>query len=234
MFSSYPTYSHVDAKRVPLDHKLLTLFTQLGLDPRGYKGVYIEAGANNGLMQSNTALLEKSFGWTGVLVEPSPKGIEECRRNRATSNVFVHSALISFDTAAQHVTSIEGDFASGDCMSSIGGRRTRNPHLITVPARTLQSILDEHDIASVDLLSLDTEGYEMDVLKGIDFEAPSAPKVCLIELYTKDVEAVCAMLSEWYECRGNFSNYNHNDNPGWDGTHNDYLFVQKSLTTGKK
>ena len=23
----------------------------------------------------------------------------------------------------------------------------------------------------------------------------------------------------------NFSNYNKQDNPGWDGTHNDYLFM---------
>ena len=28
-----------------------------------------------------------------------------------------------------------------------------------------------------------------------------------------------------YKLHSNFSNYNVIDNPGWDGTHNDYLFI---------
>ena len=36
-------------------------------------GFYIEAGANDGLNQSNTVFFERHRGWTGLLVEPLPR-----------------------------------------------------------------------------------------------------------------------------------------------------------------
>ena len=33
-------------------------------------GFYIEIGANNGIDQSNTKMLEVYYGWRGVLIEP--------------------------------------------------------------------------------------------------------------------------------------------------------------------
>src|SRR3954452_5124823 len=38
-----------------------------------HPGFFIEAGAHDGLTQSNTALLEFCFGWKGLLVEPIPE-----------------------------------------------------------------------------------------------------------------------------------------------------------------
>ena len=42
------------------------------LDLFGFKkkGVFIEAGACDGILNSNTFLLEKNYEWTGLLVEP--------------------------------------------------------------------------------------------------------------------------------------------------------------------
>ena len=45
-------------------------------------GVFVEAGANDGVSQSNTLLLERSHGWSGLLIEPVPSFAERCRRNR--------------------------------------------------------------------------------------------------------------------------------------------------------
>ena len=42
-------------------------------------GIFVEAGAHDGLTQSNTAMLEFSFGWTGLLVEPIPELAARCR-----------------------------------------------------------------------------------------------------------------------------------------------------------
>jgi len=41
---------------------------------------------------------------------------------------------------------------------------------LRVPAITLNTILNKHKLIKVDLLSLDVEGYEVEVLKGIDFD----------------------------------------------------------------
>jgi hypothetical protein len=64
----------------------------------------------------------------------------------------------------------------------------------------------------------------MEVLKGLNFDKYS-PKYMLVEIYNKDMDAICNLLKEKeYELVSNFTNYNPSDNPGWDGTHNDYLF----------
>ena len=46
------------------------------LDPQ-QAGYFVELGANDGLMQSNTWFLEKRFGWRGVLIEPQPAAFDE-------------------------------------------------------------------------------------------------------------------------------------------------------------
>jgi hypothetical protein len=48
----------------------------------------------------------------------------------------------------------------------------------------------------------------------------------IIEIYTKDYDAICNYLEEnKYKLIECISNYNRMDSPNWDGTHNDYVFV---------
>ena len=74
-------------------------------------------------------------------------------------------------------------------------------------------------------LSLDVEGYEFDVLKGIDF-TKTRIKYMLIEIYEKDKGAIFTFLKNLgYDCVENVTDFNLQNNPNWDGTHNDYFFV---------
>jgi len=45
---------------------------------------------------------------------------------------------------------------------------TYSGNIVTVPARTLQSILDENNITIVDHMFLDTQGAEKSVIDGVD------------------------------------------------------------------
>jgi hypothetical protein len=54
-------------------------------------------------------------------------------------------------------------------------------HEFSVPARTLSSLLDEVGAPEVDLLSLDVEGYEPEVLRGLDLDR-HAPRYILVEI----------------------------------------------------
>src|SRR5262245_59004648 len=65
-------------------------------------GIFVEAGANDGLRQSNTLYFEKYRGWTGLLVEPVPELAERCRRNRPGC-VVENCALVAEDYAAATV-----------------------------------------------------------------------------------------------------------------------------------
>ena len=54
-------------------------------------------------------------------------------------------------------------------------------HEFTVPARTLSSVLDEANAPEIDLLSLDVEGFEPQVLAGLDLDR-HAPRFILVEI----------------------------------------------------
>ena len=48
----------------------------------------------------------------------------------------------------------------------------------------------------------------------------------LIEVYNKDYDQIILFLKEkQYDLICNFTNYSLKTKPDWDGTHNDYLFV---------
>jgi len=161
------------------EHLDLQLAAVLG---RRRGGFFIEAGANDGITQSNTYYLEKILGWKGLLIEPLPVQAERCRRRRPKSEVVnaalvrsgypnptvtletanlmsvVNDGAIAEDKVRQHV-------ADGVAYQNLDGTRS-----IEVPARTLESILDQYGVRTVDLFSLDVEGYELEVLKGINFD----------------------------------------------------------------
>jgi hypothetical protein len=104
-------YAHPDSKGQPLDAKLLQI-----LDRHG--GTFVEAGANAGLSLSNTAMRKQHFGWSGLLVEPSPEAFQRCVANR-TSPAY-NCALVAFTFPGGQVA---GDFADGSPMASVGGTR---------------------------------------------------------------------------------------------------------------
>jgi FkbM family methyltransferase len=215
-------YSLSDVSGIPLDCKLDALFE------KKRDGYYIELGGNDGVTQSNTAFFEFNRNWKGILIEPSIPAFNQCVRNRPNS-IVLNYACVSNEYTSDKVA---GDF-TGHLMSSVDGARLGSTSLVEIPARTLTSILDEHAIPSqtIDVLSLDTEGYELNILKGLDLTR-WRPTYMLIEIYTKDYEDIKKYLEDrGYALHSNFSNYNKIDHPPWDGTHNDYLFVDITRAT---
>ena len=171
-------------------------------------GVFVELGANDGFNMSNTYYLEKIRGWHGVLVEPIPEQYEKAKKRRPKSKVF-NAACVDFDYTDPQVT-----MTYCDLMSLVQGAfkdpareaehirkgneiQGINSYTLSVPARTLTSILDESKVTHIDFLSLDVEGFEANVLKGLDFSR-FAPDWILIEI--RDKAEIDALLLPRYEC----------------------------------
>lgn len=188
-------------------------------------GFYVCAGANNGIFQSNTYTLEKARHWNGILIEASPSAAQQCAQNRP-NNIVINCALVSQDYKEP---TIKGDF-NGHPMGSIGGKRLHNEgnSVIEVPAYTLDFILRECHVDKIDFLSLDTEGYELEILHGLTFEK-HAPKFALIEWNKGEDDLFPFMESKGYENLGAISDFNEKDDPLWNYEHQDYLFKLKTV-----
>jgi FkbM family methyltransferase len=213
------TFALPDSKNIPLDYKLDQIIRKSG-------GFFIELGANDGITQSNTAYFEFFKGWKGLLIEPSQEKYEQCCKNRPNSIVKNYACVDN----SYHLDHILGDF-TGSLMSSVNGSRLNSSNLVSVPTVTLERLLDQYTNPgqTIDLLSLDTEGYELPILRGLNLNK-YRPRYMLIEIYAKDFnEIVSFLLSYNYMFHSNFSNYSLATNPHWDRTHNDYLFIDKNI-----
>src|SRR5437868_11670811 len=127
------------------------------------RGFFVEAGANDGVDQSNTFYFEKYMGWRGLLVEPIPELAERCRANRPRS-VVESCALVPFGYDRPYI-----EMRYCNLMSLVKGARKNEEdeldHIrrgcevqsvetyeLKVPTRTLSSILDRHSVRRIDLL----------------------------------------------------------------------------------
>lgn len=174
-------------------------------------GVFIEAGAFDGYGQSNTYWFERFRGWSGVLIEPIPQLAAQARRERPRSQVF-EFALVAPDFPEEHVRMRFGGTMSILIYDSDGSKRAithaengaalvlEEPYDLTVPTKTLSAVLDQAGISDVDLLSLDVEGYESEVLKGLDLSR-HAPRYILLEMLFEEESKplIDALLAPRYE-----------------------------------
>ena len=125
-------------------------------------GFYIECGANDGVNQSNTWYFEKSLNWRGILIEPNKQIFEELKKNRSSKNIFENVALVS-ESFNKKV------YLTNDNLESKIAGNLNNSN-IEVFTSTLNNILKKNEIYKINLFSLDVEGYEENVLNGIDLK----------------------------------------------------------------
>jgi FkbM family methyltransferase len=191
-------------------------------------GVFVEAGAHDGLTQSNTAMLELSRGWRGLLVEPIPELARRCRANRPAA-IVEQAALVAADFSSERIrmtycnrsSLVEGgrgdpeaDRAWIERCRRLPDQKHVRPYSLVVPARTLSSLLDEHGLERVDFLSLDLEGYEANALRGLDFER-HRPAVILVEV-SRERGTIEEALSPWYVQVAELSDHRSHDPPWYD------------------
>lgn len=125
-------------------------------------GTFIEAGALNGVDESNTVRLERERDWTGLLIEPATPYFRELQKNRKAQleNVCLldRETEVDFLEAGGH-GGIPQFFSAQYAQQ---GRATRKR---AVP---LQQLWEKHRLpARVDYLSLDTEGTELTILQAL-------------------------------------------------------------------
>ena len=177
-------------------------------------GFYVDVGAHNGITYSNTAHFDLNLGWSGICIEPLEKVFKELVKSR--NAIFYNTALsekeeeIEFyeiDGHAEMLSGIKDNYDKKHIkrikkeIRKFGG----NLQIKKIKTEKLQNLLDINKITKIDYLSIDTEGAELSVLQGINFEKTNIQVISCennfsddsVKLFLKNkgfnfVEKVCA------------------------------------------
>jgi FkbM family methyltransferase len=167
-----------------------------------YQGYFVEFGATNGKKNSNTWLLEKRLGWSGILAEPNTFWHEALHLNRSAhiEHLCVSSASgqrVSFFTTddSDPELSAIADFADEDHFAEVRSKAPR----VEIETISLDDLLDKYQAPEViDYMSVDTEGSELDILSAYSFRR--RPRLISVENNHKTEKPLQALLeSKGYE-----------------------------------
>lgn len=162
---------------------------------------FVEVGANDGKIADPIYKYVADGRMRGLLIEPMPEPFEQLQQTyeNTTGNTFLnvgvgpvdgeldlfHSELSVLTTANPQKNALKG---------------VENLTKVTVPVRTLGSILDENDMSRFDILQLDTEGYEWEILR--DFDLPAYEiSVIFVEFYCLSIPERVGMFKKLLDAK---------------------------------
>lgn len=125
------------------------------------KGFYIDVGANHPTLYSNTKLLYKK-GWNGINIEPYPGKINLFNKIRSKDINLGCGISDKEEKLKFHV--FEESQISTFNKKKIDKKKKHT--IIDVNCMPLSKVTNKFKIKKIDYLNIDTEGYEMKVLKG--------------------------------------------------------------------
>lgn len=156
--------------------------------PKKLNGYFIELGAADGIMLSNTLMLEQKYGWSGICIEPNTEYYNKLKHNRNVNTVCVNELVYSKND-------IKMEFVNAMLLSGIINTISRGylknkqrreqldfaeNNTVIKTTKTLTTVLDENNAPkNIDYLSLDTEGSEYDILLGFDFTKYTIGYICV-------------------------------------------------------
>lgn len=186
----------------------------------GQRPFVVQIGANDGTTMDPLHRLLETHGLPGLMVEPQPAAFAKLQANRGhLPGLRFEQALIGPEDgnatlyvlrAGVDLPEWLGQAASMDrnqlfCVLDAHLRSEGRPHHpsellamiepVQLPALTMRSLLDRHHVERVDLLVLDTMGYDHALLRSFPFER-TRPGVIQFEhrLLTREQHADCISL----------------------------------------
>ena len=173
-------------------------------------GYFVELGANDGVNQSNTLFFERFRGWKGVLIEPFQPNYKELIRNRSSSNFFKNAACVgptytnptvelAYSNLMTSTLGVNSDIQDPVSHANQGAEFWGGDTFVfEAIACTLNSILIEAGApALIDLLSLDVEGVELEILKGVDHSKYRFRYICVESRHFEELKQF--LLSQEYD-----------------------------------
>ncbi len=161
-------------------------------------GYFVEFGATNGVDISNTHLLEKEFGWKGILAEPAKCWHADLMKNRQAE---IELSCVWKDTGST-LTFNEVDNADLSTISAYNGadfwsHAREAGKTYDVKTISLNDLLKKYKAPrNIDYLSIDTEGSEFEILNSFNFEEYSFNVITCEHNFSPVREKIHLLLSK--------------------------------------
>ena len=143
-------------------------------------GFYIDVGANDPEEHSVTKAFYDA-GWRGISIEPLPSFHQAFLDQRPRDvNLAVAAGSADGELTLYDVPAVRGWASPEESVAELHRAEGHEVAELTVPVRTLASVCAEHVEGEIHFLKVDVEGFEGEVLRGMDF-ARWRPWVLVIE-----------------------------------------------------
>ncbi|EIG63510.1 FkbM family methyltransferase [Bradyrhizobium sp. WSM1253] len=155
-------------------------------------GFFVEFGACDGRLISNTLLMENHFGWTGILSEPARSWHSQLKRNRKciidTRCVWTRSGdQVSFGEFSDDNYHTQSAIIE-DQTSTIAAK-------YSVETVSLADLLRQHNAPRlINLISIDVEGGEFGILKEFPFDEYRFGFMCVEHMQPEQEENIKGLL----------------------------------------
>lgn len=203
----------------------------------GFKrnGFFVEFGATDGVAWNNTLMLEKDFGWNGILSEPAKSYQTDLAKNRncIIENLCVWSEsnqTLEFNETTDVYLSTLDQFTNYDNLSSC--RVTLEKYQVTTIS--LNDLLNKHNApTSIDYISIDTKGGEIDIISTFDFEKYDVSVFTINHDFTPERQQIydlmlskgyvrvaneVSFMDDWYIKPAFLGTLGNTDNPNFNDT----------------
>lgn len=172
---------------------------------------FVQVGANDGARGDPLRKYILRNAWIGVLVEPQPEVYESLKANYAGledrlsfENVAISDqpGTVTLYRAALAPAGHDGASTVASMNAALTAMQLRQKaselQRIRVPAVRLDDLIGKHGLHDLDLLQIDTEGYDWRVLQTLDL-ARTAPRLIQFEhghLSPGDISRMTAHLND--------------------------------------
>ncbi|TVQ42614.1 MAG: FkbM family methyltransferase [Gloeocapsa sp. DLM2.Bin57] len=183
----HDVYSYVEKQRELNIFELFLEKVVASLNEKNQDPFFMQIGANDGVYDDNFNRCIKEFNLKGILVEPLPELFEKLKLNYkdyADTLIFENVAIASDEQKEIQLYTFdkqdEGELVRLDVFTTSDKARLekvkKNLNLqaniinLTLPATSIESLLNKHNVNSLPIIIIDTEGYDFEILKQINFD----------------------------------------------------------------
>jgi len=155
---------------------------------------FLDVGANHGIF---SIVVGGMSGCSCIAVEPMPQNYQILTENLQLNPATKVKTFQCAATAENTRVCLSSERPGAEAWTKIIGHDAHQD-MKSVEGRPLSQILQDAKCQQVRLMKIDVEGFEVEVLKGLDWSAPFAPEVVLMECQPCNTEKISFLTQRGY------------------------------------